>query len=53
MSDKSVREYLASIGKKGGETKGESKVRGGTEHYKAISALAAKARAKKRKEREK
>ncbi len=43
----SVKDYLARIGKKGGETKGKSKVRGGAEYYKAISAKAAKARKKK------
>ena len=32
MSDKSVREYLARIGKKGGEAKGKRKARS-PEHY--------------------
>jgi hypothetical protein len=52
MSDKAVREFLARIGKKGGEAEGASKVRGSPEYYKALSAKAAKARAKKRKGRE-
>lgn len=45
---KALSAYLAAIGKKGGETKGKSKVRGDAEYYKAISAKAAKARKKKR-----
>jgi len=48
-----VREYLASIGAKGGQkgglAKGKAKVRGDSEYYRTISSLASKARAKKRK----
>ena len=55
MSDKSIKAYLANLGKKGGEAgTGKSKVRGSTEYYKRISAKAAKARkAKQRKRGEK
>jgi hypothetical protein len=48
MTDKKVREYLASLGKKGGETTGKSKVRGDSAYYKRISAKAAAARKAKR-----
>ena len=45
MSEKEIKEYLASIGSKGGKAgTGDSKIRGGTEYYKRISQLAAKAR---------
>jgi hypothetical protein len=51
MSSKSVREYLAGIGAKGGAAgKGSSKNRGTTAYYKRISQLAAKARKAKQKE---
>lgn len=45
---KELREHLARLGKKGGETKGKSKVRGDSEYYKRISAKAAKARKAKK-----
>jgi general stress protein YciG len=45
---KGAREYLASIGSKGGKATGKSKVRGDTDYYKRISAKAAKARKAKR-----
>jgi hypothetical protein len=45
---KEVREYLASIGSKGGKAGGESKVRGDADYYKRISEKAAKARKAKR-----
>jgi hypothetical protein len=48
---KAVSDYMASIGKKGGEAKGDSKLRGDPEYYKRISALAAIARAKKRRKK--
>jgi hypothetical protein len=45
MSEAEIKRYLASIGKKGGEAgTGASKRRGGTDYYKRISKLAAKAR---------
>jgi hypothetical protein len=45
MSEEEIRRYLASIGSKGGKTGiGKSKLRGGTDYYKRISKLAAKAR---------
>ena len=47
MTDK-VRDYLASIGSKGGKTTGQSKVRGDTDYYKRISQKAAAARKAKR-----
>ena len=52
MNDKTVREYLAGIGRKGGQAgTGKRKVRGNAEYYKRISAKAAKARNDKRKQR--
>jgi hypothetical protein len=49
MSEKEIKEYLASIGSKGGKAgTGESKLRGGTAYYKRISQLAAKARKARR-----
>ena len=45
---KGAREYLASIGSKGGKAKGKSKVRGDTDYYKRISQKAAEARKAKR-----
>jgi hypothetical protein len=39
-----VKEYLASIGSKGGKATGKAKVRGDTDYYKRISAKAAQAR---------
>jgi hypothetical protein len=56
MSEKEVREYLATIGRKGGQATGARKARS-PEHYRkmvearTISSLAAKARAKKAKAR--
>jgi hypothetical protein len=48
MSDK-IKDYLASIGSKGGKATGKSKVRGDADYYKRISAKAAKARKAKAK----
>jgi len=49
MSEEEIKKYLASIGSKGGKAgTGESKLRGGTEYYKRISQLAAKARKARR-----
>ncbi len=45
---KGAREYLVSIGSKGGKATGKSKVRGNSEYYKAISKKAAAARKAKR-----
>jgi hypothetical protein len=46
VTDK-IKDYLASIGKKGGEAgKGKSKTRD-PEHYKAMAAKSAKARKKR------
>ena len=39
-----VKQYLASIGSKGGKATGASKRRGDAAYYKRISKLAAKAR---------
>jgi hypothetical protein len=50
MSSK-ISEYLASIGKKGGEAKGPSKARGDADYYKKLAAKAAAARKKKAKDR--
>ncbi len=45
MSEEEIKRYLASIGGKGGKAgTGKSKLRGGTDYYKRISKLAAKAR---------
>jgi hypothetical protein len=45
MSEAEIKRYLASIGGKGGRAgTGASKLRGGTDYYKRISKLAAKAR---------
>ena len=44
-----IKDYLASIGKKGGEAgKGKSKVRGDAAYYQRISKKAAQARKAKR-----
>jgi len=49
MSMEEVKRYLASIGAKGGKAgSGKSKVRGGSDYYKRISKLAAKARKARR-----
>ncbi len=48
MSD-AVREYLASIGSKGGKASGASKRRGDPDYYRALSKKAAAARAAKKK----
>jgi hypothetical protein len=54
MGSKSIRDYLAGIGAKGGAAgQGASKVRGTTAYYKRISKLAAKARKAKRKKESK
>jgi hypothetical protein len=47
VTDK-VKDYLAEIGRRGGQAKGKAKVRGDSEYYKRISAKAAKARKAKR-----
>jgi hypothetical protein len=47
MTDK-IKDYLASIGSKGGKATGKAKVRGDTDYYKAISKKAAAARKAKR-----
>lgn len=39
-----IKDYLAEIGRRGGQTKGKSKVRGDSDYYKRISAKAAQAR---------
>jgi hypothetical protein len=44
-----LTKYLAAIGSKGGKTTGKSKLRGDASHYKRLSKLAAKARARKAK----
>jgi len=45
VSEEEIKRYLASIGGKGGKAgTGASKRRGGTDYYKRISKLAAKAR---------
>lgn len=55
MVDKKVSEYLAEIGArggtKGGKAKGKRKVRGGSNHYKALAAKSAAARKAKAKGR--
>ena len=48
MSGKEIRDYLASIGRKGGETQGETKVRGDAAYYSRIGKKAARARKAKR-----
>jgi len=51
--NKTIRLYLAAIGRRGGEAgRGESKVRGGRAYYREISAKGAKARARKRRDKE-
>jgi len=47
MTDK-IKDYLASIGSKGGKATGKSKVRGDADYYKRISKKAAAARKAKR-----
>lgn len=47
MSEAEIKAYLASIGAKGGSTKGPSKRRGDVAYYKRISKKAAMARAAK------
>lgn len=49
MSDDAIKQYLASIGSKGGKAgKGQSKRRGSAAYYKRISQLAAAARKARR-----
>jgi hypothetical protein len=49
MSEQEIKQYLASIGSKGGKAgKGRSKRRGGSDYYKRISKLAVAARKKRR-----
>lgn len=49
MSEAEIKRYLANIGGKGGKAgTGKSKLRGGTDYYKRISKLAAKARKARR-----
>jgi hypothetical protein len=47
MTDK-IKDYLASIGSKGGKATGKAKVRGDADYYRAISKKAAAARKAKR-----
>jgi general stress protein YciG len=42
-----ISKYMAEIGRKGGQAKGHSKVRGTAEYYKSISQIAAAARKSK------
>jgi hypothetical protein len=49
MSEREVREYLARLGKRGGEAgKGAAKKRGSPAYYQRLAKLAAKARKAKR-----
>jgi hypothetical protein len=50
---RAAREYLAKIGKRGGEAARGAKKRQSAAHYKRIQKLAAEARAKKAKAKEK
>ena len=43
-----ITDYLAEIGRKGGQAKGKSKMRGGADYYSRIGKKAAKAKAKRR-----
>lgn len=43
----SVREYLASIGSKGGQATGSTKARGSSDYYKKLAKKAVAARKKK------
>lgn len=47
-----LSKHLAAIGKKGGEAKGKTKVRGDAEYYSRIGKKAAAAKAKKAKQRD-
>jgi hypothetical protein len=47
MADK-IKDYLASIGSKGGRATGKAKLRGDADYYKRISKKAAAARKAKR-----
>jgi hypothetical protein len=38
MVEKSVKEWLAEIGRKGGKAGGKSKARGGSEYYRKLRA---------------
>lgn len=44
-----ITDYLAAIGRRGGQTKGKTKVRGDADYYSRIGKQAAKARRAKRK----
>ena len=44
-----VKDYLATIGSKGGKATGKAKVRGDAEYYRRISQKAAEARKRNRK----
>jgi hypothetical protein len=51
MLKKEVREYLAMIGRRGGQAgRGAIKLRGGASYYKRIAKLAAAARRAKRRD---
>ena len=45
--DEAVKRYLSGLGKKGGKTGGQAKVRGDSAYYKRLSAKAAVARKRK------
>jgi hypothetical protein len=45
---KGAREYLASIGSRGGKAKGKVKARGDSDYYRKLAAKAAKARKAKK-----
>jgi general stress protein YciG len=45
--DEDVRQYLASIGRKGGKATGKSKLRGGTDYYSRLGKLSAAVRRRK------
>jgi hypothetical protein len=52
LSEEEIRRFLASIGSKGGKAgTGAKKRRGGTDYYKRISQLAAKARKEKKRQK--
>lgn len=47
-----ISKFMAEMGARGGATTGKTKKRGSSEYYKKLSAKAAKARARKRREEE-
>jgi hypothetical protein len=55
MATKAIRKYLAELGKQGGKVGGKAtgkvKVRGDSNHYKALAAKATRARKAKAKEK--